>query len=419
VTVASDLRGRSGQPANLVAHGPRLDLPSYAELQFNYDMVFGRVRARTVITLAVNENLFHFTGRFDGTFAVRNLYLEAQGVFSPHLSLWVGSRMYRGDDVYLLNWWPLDNLNTVGGGARYEFAGRVVLQAQVGMNRLDDPYQLQSIRIAPREGFGPQQALLLDRPRLLASAKATYFLQPLTARAGFKLSLYGELHSMAAGVRQTNDAGARELLPADGGTVLGAQLGGWTGERSTFFNVWVRYARGLGAYGDLRVPVSQGTARTAERAEEFLVAAAGNWERGAFGVLLGAYARYFRDADPSVFSRGALWEGAVAVRPTVWFGEHLGLSLEGSYQRIVYNALDPVTGDGAAQGSLFRVGVVPFVTPGGRGNFTRPHLQVIYAATVRDDGARRLYAPDDPFGFNSVEHFLGLGTEWWFNSSYL
>jgi hypothetical protein len=27
--------------------------------------------------------------------------------------------MYRGDDVYLLNWWPLDNLNMVGGGARY------------------------------------------------------------------------------------------------------------------------------------------------------------------------------------------------------------------------------------------------------------------------------------------------------------
>ena len=36
-----------------------------------------------------------------------------------------------------------------------------------------------------------------------------------------------------------------------------------------------------------------------------------------------------------------------------------------------------------------------------------------------DDGARRLYAPDDPFSFNSVEHFLGLNTEWWFNSSYL
>jgi maltoporin len=63
--------------------------------------------------------------------------------------------------------------------------------------------------------------------------------------------------------------------------------------------------------------------------------------------------------------------------------------------------------------------VIPYLAPGGRGSFTRPHLQLIYLATVRDDGAMRLYAPDDPFGMNAVEHFLGLGTEWWFNSSYL
>jgi hypothetical protein len=41
VGVASDLRGRTGRPANIVAFGPRLDLP-YAELQFNYDARFGR-----------------------------------------------------------------------------------------------------------------------------------------------------------------------------------------------------------------------------------------------------------------------------------------------------------------------------------------------------------------------------------------
>lgn len=183
--------------------------------------------------------------------------------------------------------------------------------------------------------------------------------------------------------------------------------------------MFARWSQGLGAYGDLRVPAVVDTVRTSERAQELRLAAAANWERGMFAVMAGAYVRYFRDADPGVFSRSALWEGAAVVRPIVWFGQRAGLALEASYQRVVYDALDPDTGVGAVQGSAFRAGVVPFVSPSGRGSFTRPHLQLIYLMTVRDDGARRLYAPGDPFGFNTVEHYLGVGTEWWFNSSYL
>ncbi len=417
VGVASDLRGRTGRSTNIVAFGPRLQAPPYAELQFNYDARFASARWRAVTTIAMNENLFHFTGRFDGTFAVRNLYLEETGVGSDNLTLWVGSRMYRGDDVYLLNFWPMDSLNMVGAGARYTAGDHVVLQAAVGMNRLDDPYQLQTINVAPREGFGPQTAFLLDRPRVLGSAKATWYSVGRTAREGLKLSVYGEFHSMAAGVRQLNDAGTRIELPSDGGWVLGAQAGLYRGP--SFINVFVRYAQGLGAYGDLDVPVTLASARTSSRSLDFRVAVSGNWERGAFALMFGGYFRYFRDADAGVFSRDALVEGAIAARPIVWFGNYVGIAAEVSYQHIVYNAIDPVTGNGALAGSVLRFAALPFVSPGGRGSYTRPHLQIIYAASLRDDGARRLYAPDDPAGFNSVEHFLGVGTEWWFNSSYL
>lgn len=417
VGVASDLRGRTGRGSNLVAFGPRLELPPYAEIQFNYDARVGWARWRAVTTIAMNENLFHFTGRFDGTFAVRNLYLEESGIGSDALTLWVGSRMYRGDDVYLLNFWPLDNLNMVGGGGRYDVGRHLVLQGAVGMNRLDDPYQLQTLDVAPREGFGPQTAFLLDRPRVLGAAKATWFSAGRTARAGLKLSVYGEFHALAAGVRQLNDTGTRVALPGDGGWVAGAQAGLYRGP--SFVNVFVRYAQGLGAYGDLDVPVTLASARTSSRARELRVALSGNWERGAFALMVGGYFRYFRDADPGVFSRDALVEGAVAARPIVWFSDFVGAAGEVSYQRIVYNAIDPVTSNGALAGSVLRLAAVPFVSPGGRGSYARPHLQLIYSASLRSDGARRLYAPDDPFGFNAVEHFLGVNTEWWFNSSYL
>ncbi len=417
VTVASDLRGRTGRPANVVAFGPRMDAPSYAELQFNYDGQHRHVHWRTVVTLAANESLFHFTGRFDQTFAVRNLYLEAQGMMSPRLSLWAGSRMYRGDDVYLLNWWPLDNLNMVGGGARYELGDNFLLALAVGINRLEDPYQLQTLRITPRDGFGPATAYLLDRPRILSSFKATWYSAGRTARSGLKVALYAEQHAMSAGVREINEAGTRVELPADSGYVAGAQVGLYRG--ANFLNLFARYGQGLGAYGDLRVPTTLTSGRTAARAEEFNVALAGNYEHGPFAVMLGAYFRYFRDADPGVFGRAALQEGAVNVRPMVWFGHHVGLALDASVQHVSYLALDPATGQGAVTGTVGRLGVIPFVSPGGRGSYTRPHLQLLYIATARDAGARRLYAPDDPFGYYSVEHFLGVSTEWWFNSSYL
>ena len=69
-----------------------------------------------VFVPAYSGDLFHFTGNFSQNFAIRNAYAEVENLGISGLSLWAGSRMYRGDDIYLLNFWPLDNLNTIGGG---------------------------------------------------------------------------------------------------------------------------------------------------------------------------------------------------------------------------------------------------------------------------------------------------------------
>ena len=45
------------------------------------------------------------------------MFLDAQVATS--VSAWVGSRMYRGDDIYLFDYWPLDDHNIVGGGVFY------------------------------------------------------------------------------------------------------------------------------------------------------------------------------------------------------------------------------------------------------------------------------------------------------------
>lgn len=428
VSAASDLRGGSGREANIVAHGSRLDLASYAEIQlerrdkWGSSYGLGSVSSNVVFTMAFAGPFFHETGVFEAKTAVRNLYADTKGIFHKNFSAWIGSRMYRGDDVYLLNFWPLDNLNMVGGGVKMGFdtsseeATSVALA--VGLGRAQDPFSYQTIASSSPTGFGADQVLLLDRPRVVTSLKLQhleFFKQGSGAIPGLKLVLYGEQHAMARGVR-LNESNIKEELPSENGTLVGGQIGWFAGERDVFVNLFLRYATGIAAYGDKTVPSALSMDKSTAGAHETQVALSANYETGPFGVLVGGYFRGFKDASGNPYSRNTFNEGSLVVRPQYWFGEHVGLALEGSYQAL---AAASVRDDGSKErASMWRFGIVPFLTPAGRGSFTRPHFQLIYLLTSRDEGARLRYAPDDKFARRSNEHYLGLTVEWWFNSSY-
>ncbi|MBI2388424.1 MAG: carbohydrate porin [Deltaproteobacteria bacterium] len=431
VSTASDLRGGSGREANITAFGSRLDLPTYAEIQLerrdrwpNKGGV-GSVSTNVVFTMAFAGPLFHETGVFDAKTAVRNLYADTKGIFHKGFSAWIGSRMYRGDDVYLLNFWPLDNLNMVGGGVKLALdttsEEATTLALAVGLGRAQDPFSFQTIPSSSPSGFGATQVTFLDRPRLVTSLKAqhlTFLKQGKEgegAKPGFKVALYGEQHSMGRGVR-LNESNLREELPSERGTMIGGQLGFFTGERDVFVNLFLRYATGLAAYGDKTVPSALNLDKSTSGAHETQLALSANYEKGPLGVLVGGYFRAFKDASGNAYSRNTFNEGSLVVRPQVWLGDHFGLALEGNYQSLATAA---VRDDGSRErASLWRFGVVPFLSPAGRGSFTRPHFQLIYLYTSRDAGARLRYAPDDKFARRQNEHYLGFTVEWWFNSSY-
>jgi len=229
--------------------------------------------------------------------------------------------------------------------------------------------------------------------------------------------VYGEVHYSNEGQRETEPR-QFESLPSDVGWVVGAQVGGFTGQRSTHLNLVVRYAGGLAAYGEFNAPTQLAPDRTSKGAREVLVAAGGNYEVGPFGLLLGAYLRTFRNASDAL-DYDDLNEGIAVLRPTLWIGKFAGVSLEGSYQAQRRGALVSTEAGGTRPqfGQMGRVGLVPFLTPGGRGSFTRPHIYLVYLASIRDDGARRLYPQDDVFALRTVDHFIGLGAEWWFGST--
>ncbi|MFV8753177.1 carbohydrate porin [Nannocystaceae bacterium ST9] len=420
VVGAGDLRGRPARNADLVAHGSRWDESTYAELELRREDYWKQTGAytRIVATLAVAHPIFHYDTNFAAKIAVRNLYIEEQDLGAKGLSLWAGSRMYRGDDVYVLDWWPLDNLNTIGGGLGYQSKVGTFFKIHAGVMQPNDPFFRQLVGRSPAlDQPGLASVAVLDRQKLVTSYKLGHVFK-VGETGGIKLIGYGETHHVRAGQRE-QDYRQFQAVPADLGFVAGGELSLFTGKRSTHLNLWVRHAWNLAAYGDFSVPNQLAPDRTTKGARELVVALGGNWEYKFFGLMLGSYFRRFRNASPDL-DVGDVNEGIVLVRPQFWFGKWAGTALEASYQfqqRGVLADLDADATPAPLYASMWRMGVMPFVSVAGRGAYARPHIRLMYMATLRDDGARALYPVDDVFHVRGVDHFFGLGAEWWFGST--
>lgn len=421
VVGAGDLKGRPGRNADLVAHGSRWDESTYAELELRREDYWKETGAytRIVSTIAFAHPIFHYDTNFAAKLAIRNLYVEEQDLGVKGLSLWAGSRMYRGDDVYVLDWWPLDNLNTVGGGVGYQAKFGTFFKVHAGVMQPNDPYFRQLAGRSPAlDQVGLASVATLDRQKLVTSYKLGHVFAVGEGGGGVKLIGYGETHHLRAGQREL-EYREFEDVPDDHGFVAGGELSLFTGKRSSHLNLWVRHAWNLAAYGDFAVPNQLAPDRTTKGARELVVALGGNWEYEFFGLMVGSYFRRFRNASPDL-DFGDLNEGIVLVRPQFWIGKWGGAALEASYQflqRGVLAQYGDVEQTRPIFGSMWRVGAMPFVSVAGRGSYARPHIRLMYMASFRDEGARALYPIDDVFNLRPIDHFFGLGAEWWFGST--
>ncbi len=424
---ATDLRKRPGRDADIVARGSRLDEGSYVEIDVQRQDFWKATGAttRAVVTLGASGPLFHYNADFTVRMAVRNLFLQANNIGAKGISAWVGSRMYRGDDSYLLDFWPLDNLNTMGGGARYDFAsGRTFLAWHAGLNQPNTGYFKQlATRTPALNQPGTTTIAVLDRQKFITSFKASHVIP--RGKGGIKAVAYGEIHDVPAGQRETDIKGIFETLPNDNGGVIGAQLGAFTGTDASHVNLFIRYAGGVAAYNEFGSPTQLAPDRSTTGAREFWMTLSGNWETGSLGLLAAAYFRSFRNASPGL-DFGDVDEGIVMARPQLFLTNWGGIAVEASYQAqqrgirsLVQSkpgeTIPPPSSDPFMAG-VTRFGLIPFLNPAGKGSYSRPQLRLMYVLTHRDDAARMLYSKDDLYSLRTWEHFFGVGVEWWFNA---
>jgi hypothetical protein len=413
--VGTDFHGQTARPVSVVTHAPRVVESPYLEMDFYYTMdPEGPSTIRTVTTVAFTEDLFHYTGDWSAMIALRNLYAEFD--WDETVSVWAGSRMYRGDDIYLLDFWPLDSLNTVGGGLGFR-RGRWDAAWHMGVNRLRDEFTFQEFEVPDRR-FGAQSVVLMDRQRLITSLSAGVRLLGQGAEPSLRLKVYFELHYLADGAYRREDL-TDETLPSDVGWTGGFQLGSWGwGERASHANLFLRYSQGLAAYGEMGIPFGvNAEKRTWPNASELLIGVSANYERGRFGVMGAGYLRRFTDADQELYDEDDGWELVVDVRPWVVLWGPLQLALDLSYQARFPSGMSPTALEVLNPG-VFQAAPMLIFAPLGPGSYARPHIRLMYRYAHLNEGALDTYALEDPRRNDQNVHYFGIMVEWWYNSSY-
>lgn len=414
INAGTDLRGSTPEQVSVVRRGSRVVQNNYTELDLYYRMRNQRgVKIRTVTTLAVTDPLFHYTGDLESRIGVRNFY--AMATWNNGFMGWIGSRLYRGDDIYLLDFWPLDDVNTIGAGGRY-LKDKINIELHGGLNRLTDPFQFQT-KDVPAPVTGSEEITILDRQRFIATAKGTYRVYGDGVGTSLKVKLYGELHAIGKGSRVREDETV-EQLPKDFGWVLGAQLGAWGfAQGRSHANFYLRYGRGLGAFDELELPDGFDLMRKTSGASELLVGASINYEFGRGGVIFGGYSRRFVDADGNMLDPDDGWEYIADIRPHHAITGDIEGAVDLSYQARFPKGLSPTAGI-ALDPAIFQIAPMLIYTPFGTGTYDRPHFRLIYRAAHLNEGARDQYPLDDRRRRRSWVHYLGVQAEWWFNSTY-
>jgi maltoporin len=405
-----------GYSTNIVSNGPRLEEQPYQEIDFYSRLNFGNKKiVKLITTIAFREKLFHYDGRFDADVAIRNLFAEVDGLHKTIPVLWVGSRLYRGDDIYLLDFWPLDETNTVGAGLRIK-PGKVKIDIHTGVNRLLNKYQYAEIEVS-KPDYGTEVYQSLNRQRIISSLKLTF---PFSIKRALpmKMVFYSEMQHIPEGVLkiQKDSTYYEEPLPDDYGWEAGVQWGGWYDAGRSFWNMFIRLSRGLCSYGELEVPHGLDSQKRAKGAMDFLAGFSANHETGIAGIMSGGFFRTFRDADSNLRDMDDFWEAVGVIRPHFYINSYLHQAFEFSVQIKNPSGLSPYTGRKPRMMAA-KFSIIPLIAPAGKGSYSRPQFRLIYTLSILNSDALEQFTPYDPRRYRTFHHYAGIQVEWWYNST--
>ena len=346
------------------------------------------------------------------TAALPELFAEARNIMGTPWSLWVGARLFRGDDIHIIDHFYFDDHSSQGFGIQYrntQFS--IMLPAAVDTTSSLPPYFYLNI--------------VNGTPTLGLRNRSVYIVEHTLPFEGGNLKLMGEYHRLAKATLADSVAGLS--YPADFGYVLGIKYKKnlSTHLPGSFFDGSLRYGSGIANGGD------------GGGSKSFLTYGGPDLETQSFGnawsvavtsSLLWNISNHYSVNTYGIFmkSRGASdslnitsdYRGnllfnrktdfAIGARATWYIKDWLHLLHE-----LNFSSRKDGTQDAA---QMIKFSIAPTLVPNGKRDvWSRPHFRFVYSvARYNQFAADNLYSPYlAQTGSKRWGHYFGVKTEWW------
>ncbi len=423
--------GRRLNLNNMGSIGGRLEEQDYLELGSAYNFDAGN-DGETIISaqirFAVYSNSLSSFGNSSTTtlggltIAIPEMFVIARNIEGKDLSVWVGSRLYRGRDVHIADHFYFNDHSGQGFGVEFKNTRLATFfVAATDTTSTLPPYFYLNYKT------GTPSAALRQRAVLIAE-------QDIQVDKDNKLTLLGEFHRMAhadseedVSIAPPTDPDVITDFPSDYGFVFGARLSTQLKNlgKESFNDLAIRYGSGIANGGDGGVSKTSATFGAPDL-ETLSFKGAYSWSVVDQAVLdyserntLMAYAIFTE-------SKGGAKTNGLSES---YFGEEvynkkIDFTIGGRNETILTDYLHLLTElhysqrkDGEnPHASMVKLSLSPVYVPtGGNSVWTRPHLRFVTSVARYNDYAQEaLYSPYLQFaGKREWGYYFGVKAEWW------
>jgi len=407
----------AGKYMNLGDHkaiGGRLEEGDYLQPGLRYHLKKAEKPTDTSVDLVADFEIFSLNGAIISDLANGDIndikimplqaYVEAKNVLTDGLKLWIGSNLYRKNDIHICDYFYFNSLPGQGVGAMYKGLDVAVLTQTGGssffatdLNAGQIPPGTPAIVQRERTMFIAQYSVPVGPGTTYVQGLGEFHLVPRSGDVNRQTegSLNPPDYGAVGGVKVHLDLGNGDFSDASiryGNRIAnGAESGGSTYQTFGAPGVDGKYA---GAYG-------------LEVVEHFMWNVQDLVSVNGYGTL-----HFSRGGtDSAVTTPNNRLDYSVGARATSYFSDQFHLITEATFQARKDEDL--------ATGTAVKLSVAPTVVPTGeRSAWARPEMRLIYTLAVYNDAAvdqkMSPYLQAIGVGSSKTAHFLGARTEWWF-----
>jgi maltoporin len=379
------------------------------------DTTFINVQTRFAFFTTQGQIIGNVTSKSLGgiTTALPELYAEAKNINGSQWTVWIGARLYRGDDIHIIDHFYFDDHGGQGFGIKHKYTQfSVIFPGSVDTTSTIPPYYYNNI--------------VNGTPVLGLRNRAVFILEhELTVKNGY-VKLLGEMHRLASG--ESADKTSSYNYPSDVGFVAGVKYftnlnGSLPGSSNA---ASIRVGTGIANGGDgggSKTFLTYGgpnlqtnsfrKAWSIAATETFLLNISNAYSLNAYGIFTksrGASDSLNRTPDYTgkqmLFNRKT--DVALGARGTWYISDvfHLLHEFDLAWRK-----------DGTQDfAQMTKFTIAPTIVPGGqRDVWCRPHFRFVYSiAHYNQFAADHLYSPYlAQSGTTHWGHYVGVKAEWW------